>query len=381
MLTFIRSRRRRGAALPASHSYYRQSHLAGLVLLGYGLLIVTGSLYPFAGWRWPAEPVWSFLTGSWPRYLMPWEIPLNIAGYIPFGTLVALRALNGGATGPASITGAVLGGAALSLLMETMQEFVPGRIASNLDVASNAGGALAGGVLAVVIDRVWDARMRLRRLRSALFVEGYFADLATALLLAWLFAQINPALGLLGTAGYADTAAPGASLFEYSAVRYLVMEGLLTAMNALCLLVLVRLLTRSTQGSLLGLALLTVASMILKSIGGAALLRLAAPWLWASPGAIAGLLLACAVFVGWSRNWAGSLKWLGFLAFAGVQILALLLPVNPYLAMMRQPIGAGHLFHLTGATWWAAQAWPWMVLLCIAGLPSPHAHRRFRDGR
>lgn len=379
MLTLLRSGRHSYHALPHFYSADRQSHLLGYLLLGYGLLIVTGSLYPFTGWRWPAQAPWSFLTESWPRYLLSWEIPLNVAGYVPWGMLLAVRLL-ATASMAAAIAGAALGGLATSLVMETLQVFISSRIASNLDVASNGLGALLGAVLAVSMERAWDLRSRFRRLRRALFVEGHAADLTTALLLAWLFAQINPGLGLLATAGVAQSEPAGAALVTYSAASYFVVETLLTCMNALYLLALLRLLTRSTQASLAGGAALMVASAALKSLGGALLVRLPAPWLWATPGALAGVLLAAVVFILWCRQWPDSLKRLGLLSFAGALVLALLLPANPYLAMSLQPVVSGHLSHLQGATWWAAQSWPWVALLCIASLPTARVRSRFLSG-
>lgn len=355
-------------SMPASHTRHRPSHLVGFLLLGYGLLIVNGSLYPFAGWRWPAEAPWAYLGAPWPRYLLSWEIPLNIAGYIPLGLLLAARILTRASPSTAMV-GAGAGGLLLSLLLETLQVFIPGRIASNLDVASNGLGALLGGVIAVAMDGSWDARTRFRQLRSSFFVEGYFADMATTLLLAWIFAQINPGLSLLGTSAF-DKSGDADPLIDYSASGYFIVEGLLVGMNALFMLVLLRLLTRSTQASLVGLALLALISAVLKTLGGAALLRLPAPWLWLTPGALAGVIVATVVFTAWSRQWQGSLKWLGVAAFAGVQVFSYALPRNPYLDMMLQPISTGHLSNLVGATWWTAQWWPWLALICLIGLPS-----------
>lgn len=379
MLTLLRFGRQSTHALPSPYTD-RQSHLLGYLLLGYGLLIVTGSLYPFTGWRWPSQGPWDFLTAPWPRYLLPWEIPLNVAGYVPWGALLAVRALATGSIA-AALGAAALGGVTASLIMETLQGFIAGRIASNLDVASNGLGALLGGVLAVAVERAWELRGRFRRLRRALFVEGSAADLATALLLAWLFAQINPGLGLMATAGFAQSHDGGVSLLAYSASSYILVEALLTCMNGLFLLVLLRLLTRSTQASLAGGALLLLASALLKSLGGALLLRLSAPWLWATPGALAGVLLAAAVFILWSRQWPASLKRLGVLSFAGALAFALMLPANPYRAMTLQPVVSGHLSHLLGATWWAGQGWPWLALLCIASLPAARGRSRFLGGR
>lgn len=374
MMTFTRHGRRRRAALPESSTAYRPSRLGGFLLLGYALLIVTGSLYPFSGWRWPPEPVWSFLSDPWPRYLVAWEIPLNVAGYVPFGALAVMGLRNARST-VSAVSGATFAGALLSLTMELTQVFITGRIASNLDVASNAFGALLGSTMAVVADLAWDLRPKLRRLRRSIFVEGTYSDLATTLLLAWLFAQINPLIGMLGTTSTGEAHDGGLGLITYSAMNFLMMETLLTCMNALYLLVLLRMLTRSTQASLAGLLLLTVASMLLKTAGGALLLRVAVPLVWATPGALLGWILAVVLFIAWSRRSGGNDWRLGLAVFLGIQVVALLMPRNPYLAAMLQPLAGGHLAHVTGATWWTAQVWPWLVLICLSGLAARRRNR------
>lgn len=374
MMTLTRHGRRRRAALPDFTTAYRPSRLSGFLLLGYALLIVTGSLYPFSGWRWPPESVWSFLSAPWPRYLVAWEIPLNVAGYVPFGALAVMGLRNVRST-LSAVWGATLAGALLSLTMELAQVFIAGRIASNLDLACNALGALLGSALAVGADMAWNLRPQLRRLRQSIFVEGTYSDLATTLLLAWLFAQINPLIGMLGSTATGDAMDGGLGLVTYSAANFLILDTLLTCMNALYLLVLLRMLTRSTQASLAGLVLLTVASMLLKTAGGALLLRVAVPLVWATPGALFGWFLAVGLFIAWNRK-AGADGWrLGVGIFLGIQLIALLMPRNPYLAATLQPLSAGHLAHLTGATWWTAQVWPWLVLICLSGLAARRRNR------
>src|SRR3972149_1302512 len=67
--------------------------LAGYGALAYTVVIVYASLQPFAGWRMPPGQVLGFLTAPWPRYITAADIALNVAAYLPLGTMlfVALR--------------------------------------------------------------------------------------------------------------------------------------------------------------------------------------------------------------------------------------------------------------------------------------------------
>jgi len=353
-------------ALSSTAHSARHSHLLGFLLVGYVLLLIDASLYPFVGWRWPVERVSDFLTAPWPRYLSRWEIPLNVAGYVPLGLLAITRFLGRWALVPAVLI-VVSGGAVLSLMLETAQVFIPGRIASNLDWASNIVGTALGAVLGLWLNHRWQLIQRVRQARARYFVQGYFADLTTTVLLVWLFVQISPALSLLGTSE------PRAFLalenaVSYSPGRYLLMEALLTAMNALILLVLLRMLTRSPQTSLVGFGSLLAMAVLCKTIGGLVFLRVPQAWLWLTPGALLGCVMGVAMFFVWERFVGVAGRALGWIAFLGAQLGSALLPQNPYLEPMRQTVTYGHLSNFAGALWWTAQLWPWGALLCLLAL-------------
>ena len=119
------------------------------LFLAYTLLIAYASLSPFTGWRVPASDVLHFLT-VWPRYITRHDVFINILAYIPFGLLAALTLYrwrkHDMAIVPIVIATAM--GAALSLSMETMQVFIPGRVAELTDLLTNTAGSLVGAILA-----------------------------------------------------------------------------------------------------------------------------------------------------------------------------------------------------------------------------------------
>ena len=126
----------------------RSTLLPGTLLI-YTQLIAYASLLPFTGWRVPAGDVLHFLT-VWPRYITRHDVFINILAYIPFGLLAALTLYRWRKhdTTIVPIVIATATGAALSLGMETMQVFIPGRVAELTDLLTNTAGSLVGAILA-----------------------------------------------------------------------------------------------------------------------------------------------------------------------------------------------------------------------------------------
>src|SRR6185437_14795340 len=108
----------------------------------YGVAIVYASLEPFSPWLSPPPGTPFFLFGATARVIR-YDALLNVLAYVPFGCFLALSA-RGGATRRIAI--ATLIGAAMSFAMESLQMYVPPRIASPYDFATNSVGALLGGL-------------------------------------------------------------------------------------------------------------------------------------------------------------------------------------------------------------------------------------------
>src|ERR1035438_221411 len=114
-------------------------------------IVVYGSLYPwhftFAG---RPEPL-SVLLHSWPhewdRFMLR-DVVLNVLLYMPLGAVACLAWLPRSPRPGAPAATAF--GFALSLSMELLQNYVPGRVTSLSDLATNTLGAAAGAFLAVV---------------------------------------------------------------------------------------------------------------------------------------------------------------------------------------------------------------------------------------
>ena len=156
----------------------------------YGALIVFASLFPFTGWRAQGIDPWVFLTARIPPpYWTGFDAGTNVLGYAPLGFLLALALVRTGRARPA-VPLAALAGSLLSLAMEFLQIYLPQRVPSNMDWVLNSGGALAGALLAVLLER-WGALARWSRFRARWFLPDARGPLV--LLALWPWALLFPA--------------------------------------------------------------------------------------------------------------------------------------------------------------------------------------------
>lgn len=157
------------------------------------LVILILSWYPFSGWRFTGEPVFAFFTYPLPYYFTLFDNAINILAYIPLGLSAALILRRS----RLALIYATLIGLAVSMGVEFVQQFLPSRIASNMDILSNGFGALLGAVMGVLFSH--RAVMR----RWLLFRHDYLAPGAAVewggiWLLLWFTTQLDPSLPFLG---------------------------------------------------------------------------------------------------------------------------------------------------------------------------------------
>lgn len=148
-------------------------------------LIIYGTLYPFTGWRTPGN-FHLLLSAAALDHVSAADVLANVFLYMPLGFLSALgRRLR---TVPVILLAALL----LSFGVEILQAFLPERVASWLDVATNVFGAGVGAVLATTAamthwpDGGWGRNLALR------LPGDRVAWLGMAALAAWGCAQLIP---------------------------------------------------------------------------------------------------------------------------------------------------------------------------------------------
>jgi VanZ family protein len=187
---------------------YRGSIAVWTALLAYA------SLYPFYPLRFPSPEAVSAIFAV-PRYWIRADIAFNVVAYVPLGLLTALFFRARGDRHPLLL--ALAFGTAFSFAMEAAQLFVPNRVASFVDVASNAAGTLIGVIVfAEPLNSL--LTQRLAQLRADLILPGAWGDAALVLLMLWLLAQLNPALPFFGAGDIVRTGEGDLQVLQWTAV-------------------------------------------------------------------------------------------------------------------------------------------------------------------
>lgn len=321
-------------------------------------LIVYGSLHPFAGWRDTGIPPLAFLEGGWPRYWTAFDLLANVAVYLPLGFFLtlALRRLPGRYTAPAL---AVVLAAGTSLALEAGQSWLPARVPSNLDLACNAIGGLLGAALAQ-----WSGPRvfaRLLALEHRMIAPIPHAEMGLTLLGLWLLVPLSPETLLFG-AGDLRHWFGFASAFPFAAESFMLIEASITALNALAVGLVVRMLCARLLAACLIVPLFLLLGLVVRTLAAAVLIGPGESLAWLTAGArsgllAGGLLLAVAIALP-----AVPRLMLTLLALFAGTILVNLAPPNPYslaaLATWRQ----GHFLNFNGLTRLVSTLWPFLLL-------------------
>lgn len=171
-----------------------------IFLFLYGAFLAVGSLHPFTGWASLAHWSLDFLSAPWPRYITRTDLATNLLVYAPLGYALALVFSSPGRRGRGVAFGA-LAAALVSLTLESLQQLLPGRIASNLDILVNCLGGLTGALLALHHSRWLRAGQAAGRWRGRWFQPGLATNLGLGVLVLWFLSQFSllptPGIGWL----------------------------------------------------------------------------------------------------------------------------------------------------------------------------------------
>ncbi len=343
----------------------------------YAALVVYASLYPFDGWRDQGIAPWAFLASPLPKYWTGFDVAANVAGYVPLGVLLALSAMRrGGGTQVRAVllaTGAALG---LSLAMETLQSYLPVRVASNVDLALNVAGAWLGASIAWVLERL-GAIDRWSRFRDRWFVQD--ARGALVLLALWPAALLFPASVPFGLgqvferleAALAEWLADTPFL-EWMPVREIELQPLVPGVELLCVMLgalipcllaycVVRTMARRLLVMLLALAVGVLATALSAALSWGPVHA----WAWLSApvraGLVASLVLALLALPLPRRGSAAVL----LLALAVHLSLLNQAPASAYFTQTLQTWEQGRFIRFNGLAQWLGWLWPYAALAYV----------------
>lgn len=351
-------------------------------------LVVYASLYPLTGWNHPAGwAAWREVRLPWPRSWTVADAWLNVLGYLPLGALLHLAFVRAAGWRPMLASVAALASAAgLSLAMEALQNFLPPRVPSSLDLAWNVAGAAAGVVTAVAIQALgWLEQ-------GASLHDRWFEPrraVGTTLLLLWPVGLLIPtpvALGLgpqvgrlvdLWGAGLED-AATGASVRPGLGAEALgpiaagiqfgpVVEAFIVALGltAPCLLAIAiarpgwRRVALIAGAAAAGFGVLTLSTAL--NFGPQHALA------WRTGPAEAGFVVGAlmALVAAWLPHRVAAA--LGLIALTALVVLVAIAPADPYFAQSLKAWEQGRFVRLHGAAQWIGWLWPFAAMAYLLG--------------
>jgi VanZ family protein len=344
--------------------------------IAYALLIAYACLHPLTGWRASGLPLFDYLVAPWPKYYRVEDLVVNVLGYVPLG-FVLVPALAHRTRVRTAIVVATLLAALLSLSIETIQNFLPSRISSNVDLGCNVAGGFIGALGGASWGRaLFDPRGWLHRWRTELIVAGRSGDLGLILLGLWLLAQLMPDSMLFGSGDWRRMLnLPTPMAFDPE--RFIVLEAILVGSSAIGVGLLARCMMRSaTLWPIVAVLALGVAA---KSLATFSFFVPGALTAWLTPGTRLGLLaglplLTLALLLPRIHQHA-----LAGMALLVATTLANLIPENPYLLAGNRLLERGNFLNFHGLTQIAASSWPFIALAYLSALGlwrGEHLHER-----
>ena len=331
----------------------------------WALLVAYASLYPFVPLRAPSmDAVLGFFTR--PKYVTVSDVALNVLAYVPLGTLACLAFRPSNAI-PRAILKATALGAVFSVAMESMQLFVPGRVASMYDTLANASGALWGAL--VLLDPFYSLVTRpIAELRERHVVPGAWGDAGLVILMLWVIAQLNPALPFFGAGNIIAAAAePGGTeaAGELAALQWAAVAASVWGFGLFVSTLLAR-----GEGTLRAtLALLSLA-LWLKFVAATFMLQPHFAEEWLSVGRVLGLVAGIAMLVPTRRVGRPTRIYLALiLVLAGAlfsKIVGAYSEVDDLLRLFRWPYG--QLASFATLTRFLHELWPFVAVVFLIAL-------------
>ena len=345
----------------------------------YAALIVYASLYPFAGWRVPGVGPLDFLIDrahgwTWFDWIS------NLLGYLPLGFLLFVALVRSGRTSAAAAWTALVGGTMLTFTLELLQNYLPHRVSSTLDLLLNAMGTALGIGIGLLLDSHGGIE-RWQMVRDRWFVARSAGGMALLLLwpigllfptavpfgLGQVLGRVQPVLAemLEGTpaegwaARWVDAdAAPAASVTTMSAASELsiIVLGLL----APCLVAFTIAVPGWRRSALvLGAALLGVAATTLSTALNFGPQHALA---WTTTQAVQGLLVGLAAAALLSLVPRRVAAGFGLITLTALVMLVARAPADPYFAQSLQAWEQGRFIRFHGAAQWVGWIWPYAAL-------------------
>lgn len=370
------TRRSRSVALP-------------LALL-YAALIVYASLFPFSGWRDQGIVPWAYLRAPWPRYWTGFDLATNLIGYLPLGLLLTLVFERRWGRWRAVVL-ASLAAALLSFGMESLQSWLPQRVASNVDLGLNAAGGLLGALAAALLARLGLVE-RLRRLQKRWFVRD--AQGSLVLLALWPIGLLFPPPIAFGMGQVYERLEEGLArllqdtpFLEWLPLREIEFEPLLPGAEIACVALgaavpclLAYTVLEPRRRRVLFALLALGAGVAVSALSTALTYGPAHAWAWVTTPVRWGLPLVVLAVLAAARLPRRACVVLLIATLLAQLLLLNVAPQNPYYASALQTWEQGRFIHFFGLAQWVGWLWPFATLAhLLARLRPPAAMPRIQS--
>jgi hypothetical protein len=255
---------------------------------------------------------------------------------------------------------------ALSLLLESVQMFLPSRIASNVDLISNSAGAALGALGALLLT-LWNNP--LAALRQRMVRAGRLGDCGMLVIALWIVIQLHPSPLAFGSGNVRDTFGI-TPMFMHSSQAYLLAEAAVVTLAVIVIGLIVSLLMQSPRHALRAMVVTLLLTLATKSIAAIAFTRAASALQWLTPGVASGLA-AGAVGVAllfWLAPWARAA--LAAVCVVAIVIIVNITPDNPYQTapVFTTSLQTTHLANFGGIVRILSQCWPFAAVLLLFAL-------------
>jgi len=339
-------------------------------LLTYLFILAYASLNPFFGWRWPE----AFTLFSLPKYVVTFDVLINIAAYAPLAAMLASVLRHRAQAGVLKLAGSVqiwcvtvAACAGISLCLEILQAFLPGRVSTSVDLLANIFGAGLGAALVLaapgrLLISAW------QQWRQRYFSAGDMTGWGLILLALWIIAQLNPAIPFFEAGHIANPIVAGSANPNVPLVLLPQAAGIM--FNVCGFVLFVALLLPPNRAVMLNVLLLLTISVVLKIAMAAMMLKEPQMIDWMAPARVIGLtsgLILAACFVRLGFRWRAF--WATLFVFAGglmAKITSIYGAFDETLRLFYWP--HGQLVNFAGLTRWINEMWPLLAVIFLAVL-------------
>lgn len=367
--------------MPGEVSQPRSSPTARAAFVAALLLAISGSLFPASDWTSSGVSPFAWVAAPLPRYWTLPEVVWNVLAYVPLALLLAW-ALHPRWRGASAVLIATAGCALVSASLESLQTYLPSRVASNLDfVANTAGAALGALVGAASAGRLIDTRKEVHWGERILRPRTHAAVILCAL---WVLAQVPPQPMLFGTGDVLSVLGGAAWRLEtwFPAAAQLPpiwrarAEQTCTALAVVGVSLLMMHCLRPFRWRALLIPL-----FVLLALGVKAMAQPLAPpggppvFSWLTPGAWNGLLMGMAMAVALSALSPGWQRGLALIALACQVLLVNFVPADRYFEASMASGRVG-LLNLEALLAELARLWPYAACAWMLFAPGSRRARR-----